>query len=497
MTATLPKVCHKRKHPRSSLSSLHGDDSEASIKTIKVEKREVKEKHCCYFCNLLCYKLERHFKTLHHKEPQVVKFLSVKDSDPELYCYEFQRLKGLGDFQHNIAMLQAGRSDIIVIKRASTDRLLSSFLPCLYCFRFYSCDNLIHHAKVCHGGAGSGQFFKNVKQNRYMLGGACLSEMEERWEAELRAHILPLMAHSGLYSVVLGDSLVMRVGEVLVKENRGRSTANSYTVAEKLRELGRLILILQQTSASKNDLSCFITEEGFSQVQKAVKQLVGGKRRVNGNRAVHASLKGQKTAFLLGLVANVKLGWAIQRRDKQDQQDAERFFACLERDWSKVASFRTRRTTHSSTQGDNLFHSNKAESHAALPTRRLRSRGNSSDTNYVTSSEPPHRDADEGSASRNRNRKRLRSEANDDESGEESYGEKSKVRKRTHTERRKWTAKELSIIKTKFAEFLNGDFYPTGSALKEIIADNPCLTDRTVAQIRSKLQHLKREASDV
>ena len=318
----------------------------------------------------------------------------------------------------------------------------------------------------CDDGESSG-LFRHVTLCKVLMESACL----ERWSRDCRDFVFPHLARSGIQTMIMRDRLILRLGGTLLKRF---GKAKAVPISQKMIQLGKLLLILKKSDPSKKELIGFISGDAFGQVKEAAKQLHGALSSIGSESDRQQDLKYSppvlRVVFLLAMVGNVKRGWALQCGNRQDLQDAELFLSCLRREWSQAVSIST---GNSKCGTDNQV---PASTRKSMPLRS----GGKNVSDSVNGATVPS----------------LKRKAPSSTEGVDTAGGEAKVRKRTFSEKRKWTTKELSIIKQTFGDCLNGNFYPSGRALQDLIDENPCLKDRTVAQMRSKIQHLKRGSSD-
>ena len=436
------------------------------IKTSQGKRR--RHKNYCLFCKVPNTRINRHFEWAHSQEPEILQLLPLKQSNRTKFFRVLHQLRHLGNFQHNIRVIQAGGSELKVARRSKRDKSL----PCLHCYGFYSQNVLQRHMKKCDGGESS-RLFRHVTLCKVLMESACLNDMDERWSRDFRDFVFPHLATSGIQTVIMWDSLILRLGETLLKRF---GKAKAVPISQKMIQLGKLLLILKKSDPSKKNLIGFISGDAFGKVKEAAKQLHGALSSTGPESDRQQDLKYSplvlRVVFLLAMVGNVKRGWALQCGNRQDLQDAELFLSCLQREWSQAVSISTDNTNSKCSRDSQVL----AATRKSMPLRS----GGKNFSDSVNGATVPS----------------LKRKAPSSIEGVDTAGGEAKVRKRAFSEKRKWTTKELSIIKQAFGDCLNGNFYPSGRALQDLIDENPCLKDRTVAQMRSKLQHLKRELSD-
>lgn len=85
---------------------------------------------------------------MHGEEKEVVEMESYKElGEKKKYLNILTKLRCAGNFKHNIKILNAGKTDIVVVKRPSKKRTVDKFLPCPHCYGFYLKDELWRHAQ--------------------------------------------------------------------------------------------------------------------------------------------------------------------------------------------------------------------------------------------------------------------------------------------------------------------------------------------------------------
>lgn len=87
-----------------------------------------------------------------------------------------------------------------------------------------------------------------------------------------------------------------------------------------------------------------------------------------------------------------------------------------------------------------------------------------------------------------RKRKIARYVSDSDSNSEDKRGTKSYSKQKSA-----WSHREIQILKTEFAHHLKQGIYPSGKQIHRAININTCLKNRTVLNVRAKLQHLMRK----
>jgi len=135
-------------------SSLESEQIVSAQKTVSVatvtksSRRVWDKKLACYFCGkLLKSKISEHMARVHCNEADVARILAKPAGSAERKL-GWEKLKNLGNFNHNVETLRAGNGEVIVRRRA-TKGSPDEFLPCEFCYGFFRCHLLWKHVKHC------------------------------------------------------------------------------------------------------------------------------------------------------------------------------------------------------------------------------------------------------------------------------------------------------------------------------------------------------------
>ena len=285
-------------------------------------------------------KIARHLTTKHKNEIEVSKLMAAKESKTRYkeYLLGIQRLKCKGNFIHNIEVLGRGGSDIVVSKRPSKLRPAADFLPCMYCYGFFVCEELWKHVKNCElRDAGEAyDYRKTLSLSRALLESAILPDgAEEGWAREVRECVLSRMNHDDIYRAVKKDKLILRFGAVLIKK---LGKAKALDISQRMRQLGRLLITLLQMDSAKSGLENFISGECFDTVIQATEELCGVMTMDDGRRAFKIPSFAVRLGHLLVKIGNVKRGCALRSKNDSDHLDADNFLSLMKSEWTDAVS---------------------------------------------------------------------------------------------------------------------------------------------------------------
>ena len=91
------------------------------------KKRVYDKKFSCLYCSKLVHKLSRHIKQCHSVEPMVQKIIKSTDPKEKEKLGEF--IRHLGNYKHNISVLQGGEGDLIVVRTPSNTKKIVITFP--------------------------------------------------------------------------------------------------------------------------------------------------------------------------------------------------------------------------------------------------------------------------------------------------------------------------------------------------------------------------------
>eukprot|EP00057_Strongylocentrotus_purpuratus_P010120 XP_011664594.1 PREDICTED: uncharacterized protein LOC105438468 [Strongylocentrotus purpuratus] len=196
---------------------------------------------------IVLYRLEeigkRHFcclKVQHSDEPQVACLIALPHKKRD--C-GFEKLRLLGDFQHNLSILDKKQGELFLLRRPTKQRVVEDFLPCIHCLGFVSLGEMWRHVRNCRHATSPNSTepednsSSTIAQARMLLDGASLNTSERVWRV-----IVSSMRERGderTVDAVQKDPLILRFGAMLL-ERRGAARKNE--IGQRMRQLGRLVV---------------------------------------------------------------------------------------------------------------------------------------------------------------------------------------------------------------------------------------------------------------
>ena len=116
----------------------------------KNKTRTYDKRQACYYCEKVYSKIARHYVQQHKRERDVRIALSFHKGSPNRKK-QLEKLRLLGNYHHNLRVLQSKQGELIVSRRPSTSNRCNpnDFLPCSHCLGFIRRQELWKHVKSC------------------------------------------------------------------------------------------------------------------------------------------------------------------------------------------------------------------------------------------------------------------------------------------------------------------------------------------------------------
>ena len=289
----------------------------------------------------------------------MAQLLRLKQSKSSDFLRRAEKLRKMGNFLHNVKVIQGEELGPVVSRRAPE---CHDLLPCLYCYGFISTHCFYKHRCDWRDNDDDNKFNVGHSLNRALLDSACLLGNQEKWVRDIKEFVQQHMAMDDISKVVEEDRHILFCGALLVKMlGKGRVEE----ISQNLTFLGKLSLTLQTTNPAKKNLESFITGQAFDAVIKAAGEISGAVKSNERDQALeHPSLPFE-AGYMLALIATVKKGRALVCLDRQDLDNSETFLSCLQREQSISVSPESKNTLAFSPQKRKTFSGAITESSSA------------------------------------------------------------------------------------------------------------------------------------
>ena len=284
------------------------------------------KRQACYYCGKLCAKSSKHLEVKHGNEKEVAIALSFKKGSPGRKKH-FEKLRHLGNYYHNLTVLETRKGELIVFRRPSADEKCdpSDFLPCSYCLGFLKRQELWKHVKSCKFKAKNIDTpkFQKVQETSKLLRYPAISGDSK---SLCLSKIFATMKSDNVSIVARNGWLIKQIGVLLVE--------TLCLVSQKMRELARLLLQLRETDSNPaSQLSDFIKPGRFDDVVNAVKNIAKFHFDQGVQNVATPSLS-LKIGHSLKKCISILRGHALRRKDKGLEEDVDNFEKLIDAEWS-------------------------------------------------------------------------------------------------------------------------------------------------------------------
>ncbi|XP_073701194.1 uncharacterized protein [Garra rufa] len=252
-----------------------------------------------------------------------------------------EQLRNKGDFRHNTDVLEKGSGQIVTWKQPSADASIKDYLPCPFCFGMFRKKDLWRHQSSC-----------KTKQS-------CLKDQDDnqkntRGRVQSRAaSLLPIAASSdGCQKIIntmrqddvsfhiRNDSLICKYGESLYGKH-GRVRSRHQYIAQRMRELGRFMLVAKEMDNTVRGLEDLCAPARFQFVVNVAKRLT---QFSPGKNEYGKPSTAVKIGFCLKGAVEVLIGQALMNEDDLSEKKAKKFFELLEKNWRNSVSITAHQT---------------------------------------------------------------------------------------------------------------------------------------------------------
>lgn len=238
-------------------------------KTALSNKRVWDRKDVCLFCEEAVTNFIRHLQRNHCEEIEVAKLLSLKKGSKERKILASQ-LRKRGNFFNNISgsakLMPVRRPNQMVVQPKATD-----YLPCKFCFGLFKKKYLRRHIVKCSlkkDEVGGGGKYKKVQANAQSLLMAFTDD-----DTMLIQEVFPRMAPDTISLTVKNDPLIRAFGTRYLKCHKEKHLVS--VVSTKMRELGRLLIAMQEEVGKALTLQECLVPQMFDSIINCTKNIAG------------------------------------------------------------------------------------------------------------------------------------------------------------------------------------------------------------------------------
>jgi len=312
-------------------------------------KRSWAKDHCCIFCQKYISKMARHLTDCHRTEPEVVEAMSLPLKSAERR-QKFEHLMCVGDYYHNIAVLESGHGHLIVLRRPTgTECSMRSiqprdYTPCPGCLGFVKKSDLWRHSARCRDFRHSNG---DIREPRAAMQASKLLifPIVSMVSLEFATEVIGRMLQDEVSEVANTDWLITQLGSFMFKQY---SCSQRQLISTRMRLLARLLIEVRRiTGNDKLALDDCISPDFMDSIIEAVHCLC----QIQSSRNARPSM-GCRPSFALKIghemrrCAELVRNFALKRHDRDTLRKADDFLEVRKYEWPKVVSGHALSTLH-------------------------------------------------------------------------------------------------------------------------------------------------------
>lgn len=334
-----PLSCHNKKLTVSQSTSCQ------KLSVVLVNGSEITRRchNYCYYCDGVVKQLPRHLKRRHNDITEVCAVLCKIGRERKLGLL---KMRNLGNFKHNISVIESGSGTLRVWKRCSKQsQNPDDYLPCTHCLAFYAKDQLWRHMGHCPLKMQNAFEDKNENTGRtsccaagrLLIEGSLLKTSSCSIDPEFKTAVLDNMRKDRIRGTAAGDALIANFGQVLFKR---LGPHRAVDIQQRMRQLARLLQAVNSGDGVTSPFTLFDLIDGshFDAVLDAVQQIAGVGVHSSGRRMYKIPSTASKLGHSLKRCAQLKLGMAIRQGDSVMERDANAFLLLHASEWQDSVS---------------------------------------------------------------------------------------------------------------------------------------------------------------
>lgn len=303
-------------------------------------KRCWKKEHCCIYCQKYVSKMARHLIDCHIHEQEIKEACQLEINSLERRRV-FEKLLCVGDYYHNMDVLETGKGSLIVLRRPTNTELserdikATDYSPCPGCLGFVTKHDLWRHVKRCKEMSSYKQERTSAQQASRLLMFSVSSVI--KIPQKFRTQIISRMRSDGTTKTLIKDWLIIQVGLFLFKQY-GASQYN--LISQRMRLLSTLLRKMREnTNAPNLNLLQCIDAEKFDTIVQAVHELCALESNQHSRPQMKARPSfGLRVGHELRRCGELARNIALKQHDKAMLKKAESFLQVRNFEWPSVVS---------------------------------------------------------------------------------------------------------------------------------------------------------------
>lgn len=298
-----------------------------------IEIKEPGKKHFCLYCKGSFAQIEKHLEKRHAEETAVVHAIHFPKGS-KVRQSMLDQIRDKGDYEHNCQVVRGGEREVAVKKQEKNPNIsVRDFLPCQHCFAFYRKTDLWRHEQSCKvrkADQKSPERTEKTANNQLVSKLYPMSEFLTKGCEE----IIGIMHQDDISKHIRSDPLICRFGNVLSAKYENDKSQFAY-IAQKMRELGRFVLAVNELDSSVKYLHEVCVPSRFELAVEGAKKVSGFDP--SSSKFKTASLV-TKVGYSLKRAAEIAFGESRMTEDSETERAIKTFIHLLDTKWSQCFS---------------------------------------------------------------------------------------------------------------------------------------------------------------
>lgn len=289
-------------------------------------RRVYDKRNYCLFCLQPTSKIARHLETVHKNKEEVARAFQYPKNSRERRN-RLNILRRRGNFAHNASVVKRGAGELQACYRPKKSTEGIDYIHCYHCQGLYSKKTLWKHMRICPAKKESEEDSQSGKQR--VRSKCALKTAVARDIGEGLKNVISCMKYDEVTQLIQNDQLLLQFGQHLYDLNGSRKNRHDY-IRQRLRELGRLLLIAQKNTPIQKAEE-LIYPANFNHLISAVKEVAG----YNPERNTF-----QKPTLALKIGNNLGIICELVETDNLSSEDRDSSLVQFAREFKAIKNFR-------------------------------------------------------------------------------------------------------------------------------------------------------------
>lgn len=292
------------------------------------DKKESSKKHFCLYCKMGFTQLSKHLERRHAEESDVAHVIHFPKGSKSRQTL-LDQIRNKGDYEHNCRVLKSGEGEIVTKKQVKNPTTsVRDFLPCQHCFAFYRKTDLWRHERSCRARKGDHKTIER-RRGRVQSAASRLLPMSEFLTGGCE-EIIHIMHQDDISRHIRNDPLICKYGNALSAKHDHDKSQFAY-IAQKMRELGRFVLAVNELDNSVQYLHEICQPSRFDLAVEGTKKVSGFDPSTSKFKTISLI---SKIGYSLKRAAEIAFGESRMTEDSETEAEVKKFIQLLDTKWN-------------------------------------------------------------------------------------------------------------------------------------------------------------------